>query len=87
MRVKLIQAPEGSPNFCFGLYGKDGKCIEFVQYDRDYASLAYRLGWQPCECGATDGTVSCPHKTVDSMLVEAFDYLSARDGQRFNLSE
>jgi hypothetical protein len=78
---KLIQGPEGSPNFCFGLYADDGECLEFVQSDWEYPSLASRFGFVPCECGCTDGTVDCEHKTVSQILSEAFDFLAARDGE------
>jgi hypothetical protein len=112
MRATLFQGPEGSPNFCFGVYRSLNQarleakehgvpnamrksdaelreegfdtCLEFVQSDWDYAPLASRLGWVPCECGCTDGTVDCKHKTASTMLGEAFDYLSARDGELFD---
>ncbi len=93
MRVRLEQGPEGAPNFCFGLYAvrsrdgyKRGECVQFVQSDWDYAGLASSLGWVPCECGCTDGTVACAHRTVSEMLSDAFDYLSERDGQTFELN-
>ncbi len=86
MRVTLVQGPEGSPNFCFGLYDEDGESIEFVQTDWELAPLASNLGWVPCEHGCgTDGTVDCKHKKVGQMLSEAFDYLAERDGQEFDL--
>lgn len=92
MRVILEQGPEGSPTFCFGLYAvryqdgyKPGECVEFIQSDWDWAGLASTLGWVPCkECGFTDGTVDCEHRTVTEMLCEAFDFLAERAGQRFN---
>ena len=88
MPVRLEQGPEGSPNFCFGLYDVEtGECLNFVQSDWDYAGLASSLGWAPCDCGRTDGTVNCEHRTVSEMLSEAFDYLSERDGEEFELSD
>ena len=87
MKLTLEQGPEGSPNFCFGLYAEDGECLEFVQTDWEHASLASTLGWTPCECGATDGTVACAHRTVSDMLSEAFDYLAEHDGEIFDLSD
>ena len=82
MKVTLQQGPEGAPNFCFGLYD-DGRCVQFIQSDWDYAGLASSLGWVPCECGRTDGTVDCEHKKVSEMLSSAFDYLAERDGDEF----
>ena len=88
MRVILHQGPEGSPNSCFGLYCEEtGECMEFIQSDWDWAALASNLGWLSCECGRTDGTVACDHRKVAAMLAEAFDYLSERDGQTFDLSD
>ncbi len=94
MRVKLICGPDGSPNFCFGLYtgrglnSGGGECVEFIQSDWGYAYLASKLGWVPCtKCGATDGTVACLHRTVSEMLAEAYDYLAVRDGRLFNWEE
>lgn len=85
MKVTLKQSPEGSPNFCFGLYETESNaCVEFVQSDWDYSWLASRLGWVACECGKTDGTVDCPHRKVSEMLADAFDFLAERDGQEFD---
>lgn len=86
MKAVLLQGPEGSPNFCFGLYDAEtGECLEFVQSDWDWAGMASRLGWQACECGHTDGTVDCEHRKVSNMLSDAFDYLSERDGEEFEI--
>lgn len=95
MRVKLEQGAEGAPNFCFGVYAttneagyRTGDCVEFIQSDWEYAPLASQFGWIPCrKCGATDGTVDCPHRNVSEMLSEAFDFLEARDGRTFEWNE
>ena len=89
MRVQLIQGPEGSPNFCFGLYDVEGNdCVQFVQSDWDWAGLASTLGWKPCEeCGFTDGTVDCEHRAVSEMLSSAYDWLAEHDGEYFQYSE
>ena len=83
----LIQAPEGAPNSSFGLYDNRGECLHFVESDWDYAALASALGWVPCQCGGTDGTVDCKScgRTVSAMLSEAFDYLEERDGEEFTI--
>ncbi len=62
---------------------KRGECVLFVQSDWDYASLACSLGWSPCECGRSDGTVNCEHWTASEMLADAFDFLSEYDGECF----
>lgn len=56
-KLRLEQAPEGSPNFCFGLYDAEtGECVQFVQSDWDYAGLAQSFGWQLSEVQADDRT-------------------------------
>jgi hypothetical protein len=45
-KVRLECGPEGSPNFCFGLYDVEtGESVEFVQSDWDYPGLASLFGW------------------------------------------
>jgi hypothetical protein len=86
--LMLVQAPEGAPNFCFGFYDAEtGECLDFIQSDWDWAGMASTLGWCPCECGCTDGTVPCAHRTTSEMLASAFDYLAERDRQVFELSD
>lgn len=54
-----------------------------IQSDWDYPSVASRTGFVPCECGATDGTIDCPHHTASEMISAAYEWLEARDGQSF----
>lgn len=54
-----------------------------IQSDWDFPSVAARTGFVPCECGATDGTVDCPHHTAGDMITAAYDWLAERDGQSF----
>jgi len=42
-----------------------------VQTDWEYPAFASDLGWSPCDCGDTDGTVDCKHKTASQMICEA----------------
>lgn len=79
MRVRLNQC---SPNFCFELIDVEtGESVEFVQSDWDYPGLASMFGYVPCDCGATDGTVDCVHKTASEMISEAYDWLADHDGE------
>ena len=55
-----------------------------VQTDWDYPGIASRMGFVPCDCGATDGTVDCPHKTAGDMIAAAFDFIEARDGESYS---
>lgn len=72
---RLEQGPEGSPNFCFGLYDVEtGECLEFVQSDWDYPGLADRLGWPGCASDA-----------IGERLTAAFDFLAEHAGEEFDL--
>jgi len=51
-----------------------------VQSDWDYPGTASSFGWSPCDCGYTDGTVNCDHKTATQMITDAYDYLESIDG-------
>lgn len=96
--LTLRQGPEGSPNFCFGLYSSTGDCVEFVQPDWDYPRLAGRLGWAvsqvkgpdpECEHEATDGTVWCPGCGLQAgdFLAAAFDWLAANADETFEVPD
>lgn len=54
-----------------------------IQSDWDYPGVASRTGFVPCSCGATDGTVDCPHRTASDMISAAYDWLRDRDGESF----
>ncbi len=54
-----------------------------IQTDWDYPGVASRTGYVPCACGATDGTVDCPHHKAGDMIAAAYDWLEARAGQPF----
>jgi hypothetical protein len=67
----------------FGTYlvvAEDGRDI-LIQNDFDYPGIASTFGWSPCECGATDGTVDCGHKTASQMIAEAQAFLDENIGQ------
>ena len=48
-----------------------------IQTDWDWPGIASALGWVPCDCGETDGTVDCPHRTAADMIQEAGEYIDA----------
>jgi hypothetical protein len=54
-----------------------------IQSDWDFPGVASNMGYVPCKCGATDGTVDCTHKTATEMITEAYDYCRERAGQSF----
>lgn len=48
-----------------------------IETDWDYPGVASTFGWVPCECGFTDGTVDCEHRTASEMIQEAQEWLDA----------
>ena len=53
-----------------------------VQTDWDYPGLASSFGFVPCECGETDGTGNCAHKTATEMINDAATFLDDNLGKR-----
>jgi len=60
----------------------DDKTI-LIQTDWDYPSVASAMGWTPCDCGMTDGTIDCEHKTATEMITEAGEYIWEHRGELF----
>jgi hypothetical protein len=54
-----------------------------VDTDWDYPGVASRMGFVPCDCGATDGTVDCPHKTATEMITAAANHIDDHEGESF----
>ena len=79
------KATEGPISYESGQFGtwlivhEDGRDI-LVQTDSDHPGLASTFGWVPCECGETDGTVDCAHRTATDMIEDAADYLRENEG-------
>ncbi len=67
-----------------GCSHRDDANTVLVQSDWDFPGVASSCGFQPCECGATDGTVDCEHKTASEMISAAYDWLSEHDGESFD---
>ena len=63
----------------FLLLADDGREV-LIQTDWDFPGLANTFGWVPCECGQTDGTVDCRHRTASTMIAEAAEYLGDHVG-------
>ena len=61
------------------LEAENGESI-LIQTDWDYPGVASSFGYQPCECGFTDGTVDCEHKTASEMITDASEYLDEHIG-------
>jgi len=77
--ITLTQ-PSSAPNFCFEVVASNGQS-DFIQSDWDYPSTASLFGFVPCDCGSTDGTVDCKHKTATQMISAAYDYLVDHVGE------
>jgi len=56
-----------------------------IQSDWDFAGVASTIGWIPCKCGSSDGTINCKacNRTISDMLSEAYNYIRARNGKRY----
>tara|TARA_R100000963_G_scaffold33022_1_gene25071 strand:+ start:401 stop:661 length:261 start_codon:yes stop_codon:yes gene_type:complete len=53
-----------------------------IQIDWDFPGIASTFGWIACECGETDGTIDCAHKTATEMIDSAREYLDENIGER-----
>lgn len=62
---------------------RDDEHTTLYDSDWDWPGLAGMLGYVPCTCGFTDGTVDCEHKTASQMIEEARDYLDDHLGEVF----
>lgn len=63
---------------------RDENQTVLVDTDWDYPGLASSLGYVPCpDCGDTDGTVDCAHRTADEMITAAADFLKEHLGEVF----
>ncbi len=76
MKITLEQGDFGT----YLVVAEDGQDI-LIQTDFDFPGIASTFGWSPCECGATDGTVDCGHKTASQMIAEAQRFLDENIGQ------
>jgi hypothetical protein len=63
-----------------GVYDMHGEETILVNVDWDFPCVASAFGYIPCECGFTDGTVDCEHKTVSYMIYAAMNYLDEHLG-------
>lgn len=56
-----------------------------IQTDWDYPAIASRMGFIACNCGSTDGTIDCKHKTASEMISQAYDHIKNNEGEEFEL--
>lgn len=75
MKITLDRGDCGT----YAVLAEDGRDVLF-QTDWDFPGLASTFGWISCECGATDGTVDCPHKNKSDMMASAWDFLNDHIG-------
>jgi hypothetical protein len=85
LRVRLESANHGGFKLVPMIRGRDRDDRSIlIQTDRDHPGVASNLGFVSCECGRTDGTVPCAHKTVAEMLSAAYEFLDAHIGDTFD---
>ena len=78
MKIYLDANPSNAPG-CFRIESADGRDV-LIQTDWEYPKTASYFGYCPCDCGATDGTVDCAHKTASEMIGEAAQFIIDNDG-------
>jgi len=61
----------------------DDKTTTFVQTDWNYPGIASAMGWSPCYCGATDGTIDCEHRKATTMINESYDFIVGHEFESF----
>ncbi|MDP2685329.1 MAG: hypothetical protein Q8P20_09945 [bacterium] len=57
-----------------------------IDVDWNFPRIAQAMGWRPCDCGQTDGTVPCEkcNKCVHQMIAEAHDFIEDNVGKTFH---
>lgn len=60
---------------CWYLCDGNGHDWPVVRDRKEHAYAARLFGWTACECGQTNGTTACEHRTVEEMLEEARAFL------------
>lgn len=70
---------ETSPPCAYILRAESGQTV-LIQTDWDFPGAASTFGWMSCDCGATDGTVDCPHRTATAMIADARRFLDEHVG-------
>ena len=78
MRI-LITLESGEFGWDYILRYNSGDSV-LIQSDWDYPCVASNFGWLACDCGETDGTVDCPHRTASEMIAGAAKYLDNHIG-------
>jgi hypothetical protein len=63
------------------IYSENEGRTRLVQTDWDYPGLASNMGWVPCACGMTDGTVDCAHRTAGDMIASAQAWIDEHIGE------
>lgn len=79
MQVTLKRGQFGS----YLLVADNGRDV-LIQTDWDFPSIASNLGFTPCQqCGETDGTIDCRHRTASAMIEAAREFLDDHIGESF----
>ena len=83
MAIMLCE-PDNAPSCIAEVVNLDDESQTLlIQTDWEWPGIASTFGWVPCfECGATDGTVDCPHRTASEMIAEAGEWIRDHIGER-----
>lgn len=74
-----ITLQSGDFGWDYVIEAEDGRDV-LIQTDWDYPGTASTFGFVPCDCGETDGTIDCKHKTASDMIAAAAEYLDDHIG-------
>ena len=75
---------EATSSECVILLSNEGSRIR-ISAPAELCELASILGWVACDCGMTDGSDDCEHRTADAMLQEAVLFLNSCKDAAFEL--
>ena len=76
----MIMLESGQFGWDYLIADNNSDQTRYIQTDWDYPGVATTFGWCACDCGFTDGTVDCEHRTASEMITEAGEYLDDHIG-------
>ena len=81
-RYNKVTLEEGQFGWDYILRHADGRTV-LIQNDWNYPGVAGHMGWVPCKCGETDGTIDCKHHTAHDMINSEQEFLDDHIGDEF----
>ena len=80
----LVTLESGQFGWDYLLVNEKDETVALIQTDWDYPGIASNLGFVPCDCGATDGTIDCAHHSAMDMIRAAQTFLDDHIGESFD---